>query len=155
MNWRGHIGVGAVFCAGVSYGLGAGWVQLLFAAVFGALCALVPDLDHDMSKGRKWLDLLAIAFALMTAYSFVCRGSVCLPAVSAVEAAAVLFLAILGAYFLIFRLFKPRHRGITHTLVACFGFGVLMYLVAGGTIALVGAAGYFSHLLADRHIRLI
>ena len=37
---------------------------------FSALSALVPDLDHDISKGRKLLDIVAIVLALALAAYF-------------------------------------------------------------------------------------
>jgi membrane-bound metal-dependent hydrolase YbcI (DUF457 family) len=60
------------------------------------------------------------------------------------------FFVLLGAYFIIFKLLKPKHRGITHTLVFCLGFSVLIYLVAGLDFAVAAFIGYGSHLVADK-----
>jgi hypothetical protein len=125
------------------------------ATAFAGLSALVPDLDHDSSKGRKWLDVAFIGFAFMTVYGSGCGTDLCIPGMAQLGEMLVTFLAMAGAYFLFFRFLKPRHRGITHTLVACFVFSVLLYFMAGKNLALAGAVGYFSHLVADLHVKLV
>lgn len=156
MDWRAHTAIGAAFSAGTAYILGVhGFPELVFFAFFGALSALVPDLDHDHSKGRKLLDSVMIAFAGVMGYLYACHGSLCVPGPGAIADATIVFLVLAGAYFVLFMIFKPRHRGITHTLAACTMFGVGIYLLAGLVPALAGFAGYFSHLLADRQIKLI
>lgn len=148
--------IGAVFALAAGLLLGKdGILQLIFIAVFGALCALVPDLDHDASKGRQWLDITAVGFSLMMIYSSACSTNLCIPGIDDLRIMAMTFLALCGVYFLFFRFFKPKHRGITHTLVACFVFGVLIYIFDGPALALIGMSAYFSHLFADQHIRII
>jgi membrane-bound metal-dependent hydrolase YbcI (DUF457 family) len=68
---------------------------------------------------------------------------------------AFMCLAILGAYFVLFTIFKPRHRGITHTLVAGGVFSVLIFLLAGTLAGIVAGVGYLSHLVADSHVKMI
>ncbi|MEW6035906.1 MAG: metal-dependent hydrolase [Candidatus Micrarchaeota archaeon] len=155
MDWRSHIFIGAMLGAAAFFLLGEGVVSVAIGAAFAGLSALVPDLDHDSSKGRKWLDLGFAAFAFMMAYGSACGAMICLPGPGGLAAMAVAFLAMVGAYFILFRFFKPRHRGITHTLVACFVFGVLVYAIAGKELAIAGLAGYFSHLVADGHVKLV
>lgn len=156
MMWRSHIVIGAILAIIVFWVIGTrDFPTLAILGVFGALCALAPDLDHESSKGRKILDIAFIAFAAITAYLGACSGKVCLPAIISIYPAAIVFLALVGTYFILFRLFKPRHRGITHTLVACLVFGVLIYLVAGWTLAIAGSIGYLSHLFADGLIKVI
>ena len=156
MDWRAHSAIGAVFSAGAAWLLGSdGFVQLVFFAFFGALAALLPDLDLDQSKGKRILDSSVVALALILAFLYACGGRICVPGIGGAIDAAILFLIVVGAYFVFFRLFKPRHRGITHTLVACFVFGVLVYLAAGLVPAVCGFSAYFSHLLADRQVKLV
>lgn len=128
---------------------------LALLGCFGAMSALLPDLDHDASKGRKILDAVFMLLACFIAYFGGCGGGICLPGIAAAATMAIVFLALLGAYFLLFRLFKPRHRGITHTLVACLAFGILLIVSAGRDFAIAGMLGYLSHLAADNHLRLI
>lgn len=158
MEWRLHVLVGiAVSALACIFLLQASpyAIEFAFLAAFGGLSALVPDLDHDSSKGRKWLDIAFVAFALMAVYASGCGPHVCLPGINELLAMALSFFVLAGAYFVFFRFFKPRHRGITHTLAACFVFGLLVFLVAGREFALAGVSGYASHLLADGHIRTI
>jgi membrane-bound metal-dependent hydrolase YbcI (DUF457 family) len=64
-------------------------------------------------------------------------------------------LAIFGAYFLLFLFFKPKHRGITHTIAMCSVYSMLIYIVLGLDFAFAGFIGYFSHLAADSHFRIL
>lgn len=156
MMWRAHALIGAALVIAVFYILGThDLLQLVFLGGFGALSALVPDLDHDSSKGRKILDSAVIVFALVAAYLGGCGGAVCIPAAAGLLPMAVLFFAVVGAYFVLFRLFKPRHRGITHTLFANAVFGIALYALFGPTAAIGGSVGYFSHLLADNHVKML
>jgi len=156
MDWRSHALIGAVFALAAGFLLGTdGILQLIFIGIFGALCALIPDLDHDASKGRQWLDLAAVGFSAIMVTRSGCGEWFCVPGLDGLRAMAIAFLALVGVYFLFFRFFKPKHRGITHTLVACLVFGVLIYIFDGLTLGLIGMTAYFSHLFADQHIRLI
>ena len=146
MNWRAHLVIGLILCAILFYLLGTGIFDLLIFSLFGGLCALAPDLDHDMSKGRKIMDAVAILLSLILAY-FASGGTIL--------SMLIIFLALVGLYFVLFKLFKPKHRGITHTLVACFGFSVLIFFLAGKMFAIAGFIGYLSHLIADRQIKVI
>jgi len=155
MNWRSHVIVGLAFGAIVFFLLGAGLFELLLVTAFAGLSALVPDLDHDASKGRQWLDLAFIGFAAMTVYGSGCGTKICLPEISTLGTMLITFLAMAGIYFLFFKFCKPKHRGITHTLAATAVFAILLYFIVGKTLALAGLVGYFSHLVADQHIKMI
>ncbi|NYZ73573.1 metal-dependent hydrolase [Candidatus Micrarchaeota archaeon] len=156
MDWKSHAVIGAVASLAAAWLLGVhDTFGLAFFFVFGGLSALVPDLDHDASKGRQILDMVAIGFAATTAYMSGCGDKLCIPAIQKIGGMVVALLAMVGVYFLFFKFFKPRHRGITHTLVACFVFGVLLSFLTGLTLAIVGSVGYLSHLVADWHIKVI
>lgn len=156
MNWRSHVAVGIVFAIIAMLILGTRDIMtLLLFGVIGGLSALVPDLDHDASKGRQLLDMSFIGFAFLSAYMSKCGSDVCLPTIEQFSGIATVFFAVVGIYFVFFKFFKPSHRGITHTIIAAAVFGVLMYLFAGLNIGIVGFVGYASHLVADQHIKLI
>ncbi len=155
MDWRSHIMIGAVLALAAFLIIGADIPTLIIVTAFGGLSALVPDLDHDSSKGRKWLDVAFIGFAFITVYGSACGSGFCIPGLGSVGGMLVAFLAMAGVYFLFFRFLKPRHRGITHTIAACAAFGILLFFMTDRTLALAGTLGYASHLAADRHIRLI
>ena len=133
MDWKTHVALGIVLSAMVFYFL-FGIVNPILIAIAG-LAALIPDIDQEISKGKKLLDVLVILFAILVA----------LPSQS-----IVLFLAVIGAYFIIYKLLKPKHRGITHTVIACLAFTVLVYFTAGLMFAIAVFIGYLSHLIADR-----
>ncbi len=154
MNWRAHMFIGGVFALVFFYLMGTRDISLLFMTIIGALSALMPDLDHDMSKGRKIANFCFGIFSLALGYSAACMGKICIPSLNGIISGAVVFLALMGGYFVLFMIFKPKHRGITHTILACFVFGVLVYLIAGFSFAIAGFLGYFSHLVADRHIKI-
>jgi membrane-bound metal-dependent hydrolase YbcI (DUF457 family) len=155
MDWRSHVFIGAILGFAIFYLLDETIFALMMLTAFTGLCALVPDLDHDSSKGRQWLDFAFVGFAFMTVYGSACGTGICLPALDGMGTMLVTFLAMAGVYFLFFRFFKPRHRGITHTLVACIAFGVLLYFMTGRMLALAGLVGYASHLIADNELKFI
>lgn len=155
MRWRAHVLIGAFLSFAVLYLLGArDPIGLALLSSFGALSALVPDLDHDSSKGRKILDMAVLIFSLLAVYLWDCGGTACVPAPAKALPSIMLFLAIVGGYFILFLVFKPKHRGITHTLLANSAFGLALWLIFGDSIAIAGTVGYFSHLLADGHVKL-
>jgi len=157
MDWKAHSMIGALCAIVVAFALlgTSDMVLFIVMAAFGAIAALVPDLDHDASKGKAVLDIVFVAFIFFMVYFGGCGNKVCVPAMQTLSYMALVFFAFLGVYFIFFRFFKPHHRGITHTLVACFAFGVLVYLFVGMQLALAGVIGYLSHLVADRQIVLI
>lgn len=142
MDWKAHLLFAAILSILTFFFLfhvtDAFFLFQLIAV--SSLSALIPDLDHEMSMGRKLADMAAIALAGVFAY---------------LANSLLLFFAILGAYFLLFWLLKPSHRGITHSLIACIAFTVIVFFLSNFTLALAAFIGYFSHLLADREIKLI
>jgi len=155
MEWRAHLLIGSFLTLAAFLIIGSDAITLSSVAIFGGLSALVPDRDHDSSKGRKWLDVAFVGFAFMAVYGSACGAQVCIPGLSDIRGLVVTFLAMAGAYFLLFRFLKPKHRGITHTVAACFAFGILLFFMTGRTLALAGTLGYASHLIADQHIKII
>jgi len=156
MDWRSHATIGGLLALSALYFLGTrDIIELAVVGFFGAMAALVPDLDHHSSKGKEILDLAFISVAFFMVYFSNCRSSICMPDLDALSHMALIFFAFLGVYFLFFRFFKPSHRGITHTLASALAFGLLCYLFTGWTLGIAGVIGYISHLAADRHIRLI
>ncbi len=145
MNWRSHVFVGLVFGLVLFYLMNLPIEKIILLSVFSALSALVPDLDHKMSKGKSLLDLIVIAFAFLFAFSVE----------KSLEQRIIVALALIGSYFVLFTILKPKHRGITHTLLFGLGYGILIYFLFDLNYALAGFVGYFSHLLADQHIKII
>lgn len=142
MDWKAHLLFAAILSTFTFFFLfNVTDIFFLFQLIaFSLLSALIPDLDHKMSIGRKLADMVAIALAGVFAY---------------LANSLLLFFAILGVYFLLFWLLKPSHRGITHSLAACMAFTVIVFFLSNFNMALAAFLGYFSHLLADMEIKLI
>jgi membrane-bound metal-dependent hydrolase YbcI (DUF457 family) len=143
MDWKGHIVIGAICSVLFFYFMfsiydNALLIQLLFIST---IAALAPDLDHDSSMGKKLADVVIVIFAALIAY---------------VTQSFLYFFAVVGVYFILFKILQPKHRGITHTLFACVALSAILIIVtANGLFGLAFAVGYFSHLLADGEVRAI
>lgn len=133
MNWKAHVAVGMILSAIAFYFLFKTLDPMLVA--IAGFAALIPDLDTELSKGKKLLDLVVILLAGIIAIT---------------TKIWILFFAIVGAYFILYKFFKPKHRGITHTILSCLVFSVLVYFVAGTMPAFATFLGYLSHLLLDK-----
>ncbi len=162
MNWRAHFLIGsaaAIIFIAIMINLGFNLLDnpllSVILVLFGGMSALVPDLDHHDSKGKAILDIGFILIIAFYIYNVNCGIGLCLPPIDAVRSMIQLFLAMVGAYFLFFRFFKPAHRGITHTLFASAIYGIIIYCMLDWMPALVATSGYFSHLVADFHIKWI
>ena len=139
------------------YGWDGAIPTLAFAA--GAAGGLVPDLDSDSSKPRRWAGLLAAAAVAVGAAGFLTSSGPFLKRPWGAGAAALgaLYLFLL-VNFLVFKVLRrhTRHRGLFHSLAAPFLYAGLMALLAGprGTatvmaVWLLSLFGVFSHLVLD------
>ena len=153
MNWIQHLIVGAlaglILCFFIS-------VPIQFAIIliiFSAFSALAPDIDHSSSKIRQIADFTVPVFSLFFAFFSTCSDFSCVVAnwMEIIKTALI----FTGIYAIIMIYLKPKHRGITHTLFFSLIYGAIVFFLAGWHFALAGLVGYLSHLLADRHIRII
>lgn len=141
MDWKAHFIIGTlIVLLTSSFILKFDILQTIGLSLFAGMASLIPDLDHELSKGKKIADLIAVFLSAAIAF---------------LSSSVLLFFAILGFYFLAFKIFKPRHRGITHTLVSCLAFSALVFVFAGFNFAVIGMIGYLSHLVADKELKLI
>lgn len=154
MNWRPHFAIGALTAAVLALILHNDIFVIFLASVVGGLSALAPDIDHDSSKIRKAADITVPIFGIFFALSATCYAdATCV--IDNFRTIIISALAITGLYTIVITYMKPKHRGITHTIVFAGIFFVLLFLISSFQFALFGLAGYASHLLADKHIRLI
>lgn len=151
MQWFAHFVIGALIAGMLFYFLGNSAYTIAIYSLFAGACALVPDLDKEESKARRTLDLLVIFSAFILVYLAYCQSPVC---VFSLEFAAR-FLGLLGLYFLVMMLFKPRHRGIVHSIIAAIVFSLAVLLILGLGFGIAAFIGYASHLLADRELKLL
>ncbi len=152
MLWRSHALIGGIFglIAALLFGFSDFGAVFLFIAI-ASLSALVPDLDHHASKGRQWLDKTIPIGAFLFSYLEQCGSEICTPTPTIVQKA----LGIIGVYFILFTYFKPKHRGITHSIFGVLLYGALLAIVLNLNIAIAGMAGYLSHLIADKELKII
>jgi len=141
----------------VRYGWDGAIPTLAFVA--GAAGGLVPDLDSDASKPRRWAGLLAAAAAAIGAAGFLTSPGPFLqrPWGGWPTALVAIYLFLL-INFLTIKILRrhTRHRGLFHSLAVPFLYGGLMALMAGprGTatamaVWLLSLFGVFSHLILD------
>lgn len=145
MNWKPHFLFGFLLFAVLGYVfLTKDFFQLAFLSAVAGLSALLPDLDHELSKSRKITDKLVpiLAFVILFFHSRDFLNSI------------LFTLVISGIYFILFTFFKPRHRGITHTLSVLFILSILVYLY-NPVLSYAFFVGYLSHLLGDGLIKLL
>ncbi len=154
MNWRPHFTIGAFAGAIAALILQSDIFVIFLAGIIGGISALAPDIDHDSSKIRKAADITVPIFGVFFSLSSTCYADVaCI--VSDWRTIIISALAITGLYTIVITYLKPRHRGITHTVLFALVYFGLLYTVSNFSFALFGLAGYASHLLADQHIKLI
>lgn len=149
MNWKSHIFIGCLFTLAAMLILFniKDFFTLTALTTFGGLSALLPDLDHDLSKGRKILDVIVILGSILFFVFFFNSYSL--------QNSILYSLALMGIYFVLFALFKPRHRGVTHSIVFAVIYSVILFFLADFNLAVAGFIGYFSHLLADGMIKTL
>lgn len=153
MNWRPHFTIGAFAGAIVALILEFDIFVIFLAGIIGGLSALAPDIDHDSSKIRKAADITVPIFGFFFSLSSSCYANVdCI--MGSWRTIVISALAITGLYTIVITYLKPKHRGITHTILFALVFFALLYTVSNFAFALFGLAGYVSHLVADKHIRL-
>lgn len=129
-------------------------VSIFLLTVLGS--ALVPDLDHHKSKGTQLLDKIILIyvifmcanwfFNLQSKFTFSLDKGLFF-----VISVIVLYLAWIGFS----NMARPKHRGITHTIVSLVVYSVLLFYLFGLSLAVAAFLGYLSHLVADRHLKLI
>jgi hypothetical protein len=139
------------------YGWDGAIPSLAFTA--GAAGGLLPDLDSDASKPRRWAGFLAAAAVAIGAAGFLTAPGPFLhrPWAAWPTALAALYLFLLVNWLILkFLRQRTRHRGLFHSLAVPFLYGGLMALLAGprgtGTamaVWLLSLFGVFSHLVLD------
>ena len=116
------------------------------AASIALIGGILPDVDHAKSKAFKLF--LALFFGLVFSLCFYFLKQ------DALTKAAFSALAALLACGIVFVL-KPRHRGITHSLLAAAVFALAVYFYAGLLLGLSAFLAYGSHLASDGVVKIV
>ena len=147
MNWRAHLFLGISSGAAAAY---LSWLglpdALLFCAIAGG-SSLLPDLDIRNSKASQSAYFAAFFAVLALSYqSSIAKGG------SISEFASsfgIISAALLAADFL----FRPRHRGVMHSLLFALACAAACYAAFGMLPSAAFLIGYSSHLLSDWLVR--
>ena len=145
MNWKAHFAIAIVLGTILSYFVFPSY--MLFFSLLAGIGGLLPDLDLRKSKGSQILHATVMVFVLVASYylSFVQGKGL---------QEFVLYAIGIGTLFIVAdRLFRPKHRGIMHSIVFLLFVFAACFLVFGIFFALAVSVGYFSHLLVDKHVK--
>lgn len=145
MNYPAHFFIGMV--TGVIIGLyfKLSFLSLIIWSFVGGLAALLPDIDHPQSKGTQILNIVVMAISFFLAYNcfndwlYIILGG----------------LFIYMMYKLFYIIFKPRHRGITHSLAAVGVVTFISYIIFKWPYMLFIPIGYLTHLVSDGVLKLL
>jgi len=152
-GYQDHLLVGSILAAVFLYTFSpllAYTPEMVVATTFFVMIASIfPDVDHRNAKIHTYTRSFSTVMAgILAAY-------LALPDSARMVVAAV---ATGGGVYILFEVFKPHHRSITHTYRAAVGFslGVGVFCLAflntfaPGVFSLVS---YCSHLVLDRTIK--
>lgn len=147
-----HLASGAVFYAILLAVFPSFFKPSLPVLAAVLLASVLPDIDHHKSRLFHLTLLIAFGVALAFFYSAL-QGFLQSP--QREIASFILGLASALALYLL----KPRHRGVTHSLIAISVYGAGVFLLLGANAialqaAIAGATAYLIHLLLDREIKL-
>ncbi len=148
MDWKAHIFFGALLGgAGAYLFLGDGLLFVASFAFVSGISALIPDIDERKSKASQIL-LLALLAAAIVAAQTLSQGWDA--AVFFVRASLLFVTGVL-----LLELLRPRHRGITHTLLFLAAISIASLILLGLPLAAAVFIGCGSHLAVDRCLKLV
>lgn len=153
MNWPAHFFIGIIVGCVLAFLLNLDSVTTMRLTLVCAFSAFVPDIDHHNSRMRQFVTYAALAVAFLFSLVLTCGVSSC--TFESWQRIIVLSLAIFGAYNLFLMFLMPPHRGIVHSLSAATAYAFILFLLTDLQVALFGFAGYLSHLLADKEIKIV
>jgi membrane-bound metal-dependent hydrolase YbcI (DUF457 family) len=143
MNWRAHLFIGLSLGAAAASLLGLGLPDALFFFAISGISSLLPDLDVRNSKASQATYFAAFLAVLALSYqSSLAKGG-------SIADFAYFFGIIAASLFAIDLLFRPRHRGVMHSMGFLFAVSAACFFAFGPLVAASFFIGYFSHLLAD------
>lgn len=151
MNYLAHLIIAFIVAGVAAFALAIPLTLQLVAVT--TLGASLPDVDHSKTRVFK------VAAALVAASVFVFAKNlfqqILQPGGDGLTAFVYAFACAVAA-LAVFYLAKPRHRGVTHSLAALAVFSATIFALTKNTsLAFVGGLAFFSHLAADREIKII
>ncbi|NUN11729.1 metal-dependent hydrolase [Candidatus Micrarchaeota archaeon] len=158
MNFLAHVLVSIIACELVALALGLGLLNPIVFAI-ALLGGLAPDLDHDKSKIYRYASvgvffiLFWFVFNYFQSINFVLTFNESVFSGLGLHLLAGFFVSSLLVFSI--RFVKPRHRGMTHSVVFALLFALIVgFLTSSISFGLVGFVAYSSHLVADGVLKL-
>lgn len=147
VNWPAHVIASLALALLLSYFLQIPLSPVLFAIAI--LAGIAADVDYAESKAFKLFCAITFASVLVLARQFFSLQQQF--ANYAIPLAILSAFAAIGSVFL----FKPKHRGITHSLFAALAFAAIIFaLLNDWKLASIAFACYSTHLLLDLELKL-
>ncbi len=140
MNYPEHIAVGLVLGIAILFFFNS---LNLFSVVFVGLCSILPDIDHPKSKVSQLLYFLVFALSFIFIEPIIQKYF-------AFSISIVLNLLFSATIIILWLAVKPRHRGVTHSLLFAVAFAILAFYFYGLGICIAGLASYLSHIVLDK-----
>ncbi len=150
-----HLAAGATLFCALALAMPQKFPPAIQTLAAMLLASAFPDIDHPKTKIFRATLAASAAAAAIFAYATLQNS---LPqATLAIASLAAGILAVIAI-----RLLKPRHRGITHSLLAAAAFGGLCFIATSATAAqtapaqtgIAATAAYTLHLLLDGEVKL-
>ncbi len=140
MNHLGHMIVGLIVALIVMIVFGSFSFSLAGIALLGAI---LPDIDLKQSKASQIVEPIAIIGLTLFLHGFFSSYSLL------VSWVASLVVSLIATY-IVLKILRRKHRGITHSFGAAILFSAFGLLTLGIIGGLVGLVSYGSHLVVDR-----
>ena len=121
--------------------------QMLFIVI---LSPLVPDLDHKMGKLYTWIMMLGFSVSLLGIIYWKVETTFSLGLGNNWLRIIILGILISGITF--FNAHFSSHRGIWHSIPMAIIYGSIITIITGLNyqLGILGAFGFWSHLLCDK-----
>ena len=136
-DWKTHMGISLIFLGGLILMneyiypfFNPSLFNLITIIIITLFYSILPDIDTPASKARQWILLLGVLAIIWFAWQ-----------------QAWIQIILIGIMFLL--MFTLKHRGITHSLIACIIFSACIGIYNVYLMPFAFTA-YLSHLLADQ-----
>ncbi|MEM3422214.1 MAG: metal-dependent hydrolase [Candidatus Bilamarchaeaceae archaeon] len=154
MNWPQHLLIGFLTGVILSLFFTFDFFYSALLVVVCALSALVPDIDHKDSKIRQLSNFTALLLSFLLPLIINIHEIDDVFIIVVLQKILFQALAMFGAYSIVMLFLIPRHRGFVHSIVFSIIYAFILLVFFNFYFAVFGTAGFLSHLLADKEIKL-
>lgn len=148
MNWPAHLIASLAAALALAFFLQIPFTPALVAIAI--LAGIAADVDNSESKAFKLFAAIVFAAVFVLSRQFFSLQ----PKLEefAIPAAIISAFAAIGLIFI----FKPKHRGITHSFLAAAIFAVIIFALLNDLkLAAIAFACYSTHLLLDLEFKIV